>query len=393
MPRVTIKAGGSHSFDEPGEAASFLEQFLERAGYSKDLYWEARIERTGQTPWDSPPVRIIGFKHWVIYVRVKPTIDATVDHFMSLLIPDNSGYSAEEVYRQLKSNVKSFNRFVRTHGARQKATEPGMTTDELPTVQSNLSTQTPVAEREQSPPPAAAAAAPVPASTPSPLPAPAPAPSAPQRPVLDAASSGLEFETLTGVTRHPEKLRYVLTFIDHVSKLEPGSAMGFKKALRKAAGWSNQPIRAVALVLAWLCKHDYVSKVCDDHDQVINYRLTPRGGALALAGLGAASGPVPGSTGVPSGARTRDEPRPAARALPDLDPGTLLIRFREKAQELADAGRRLEANREKYREMQANLKQLDEEYNEIARILVANREASALLSRLLELQGSVPMRS
>jgi len=196
----------------------------------------------------------------------------------------------------------------------------------------------------------------------------------------------LDFETLTGVTRHPEKLRYVLTFVDQASKTEPGNAMAFKKALRKAAGWSDQPIRAVALVLAWLCKHDYVVKIKDDYDQVINYKLTPRGASLALSGLGAASGQVPGGKpsddlqGLPHG------------IMPDLDPGTLLIRFREKAQELADAGRRLEVNREKYRELQAQLKQLDDEYNEIARILVANREASALLCRLLELQGSVPIR-
>jgi hypothetical protein len=126
MPRVTIKGSGSHPGDDPGDAAGLLEQFLERAGYTKDLLWEARIEKTGQAPWDSPPVRIIGFKHWVIYVRVKPTIDADVDLYMSLLIPDSSGYAAEDVYRQLKANVKSFNRFVRTQESREKATEPGM---------------------------------------------------------------------------------------------------------------------------------------------------------------------------------------------------------------------------------------------------------------------------
>jgi hypothetical protein len=387
MPRVTIKGSGSHPGGDSGDAAELLEQFLERAGYTKDLHWEARIEKTGQAPWDSPPVRIIGFKHWVIYVRVKPTIDADVDLYMSLLIPDSSGYSAEDVYRQLKVNVKSFNRFVRTQEPREKATEPGMKTDAVPTVQSSVPSPDDSIEETPAAVPAAAEE-----STSPPAPAPAPPSSAP---LPETLYGNLEFETLTGVTRHPEKLRYVLTFVDHVSKTEPGSAMGFKKALKKAAGWSNQPIRAVALVLAWLCKHDFVTKIRDEQDQVINYRLTPRGASLAFSGLGAASGPVPGSAFGPSPeAKPRDESRPSPRVvLPDLDPGTLLIRFREKAQELADAGRRLEANREKYRELQATLKHLDEEYNEIARILVANREASALLCRLLELQGTVPMRS
>jgi hypothetical protein len=77
----------------------------------------------------------------------------------------------------------------------------------------------------------------------------------------------------------------------------------------------------------------------------------------------------------------------------EIDVGSLLIRFRDKAQELADAGRRLEANRDKYRELQSQIKLLDDEYNEIAKLLIADREASALLARLLEVQGAVPVRS
>ena len=71
----------------------------------------------------------------------------------------------------------------------------------------------------------------------------------------------------------------------------------------------------------------------------------------------------------------------------------MLIQFREKAQELADAGRRLETNRQKYRELQSQIKQLDEEYNEIAKLLLTNREAGVLVSRLLEIQGSVPIKT
>ena len=76
-----------------------------------------------------------------------------------------------------------------------------------------------------------------------------------------------------------------------------------------------------------------------------------------------------------------------------IDAGALLIQFREKAQELADAGGRLEANRIKYRELQLQIKQLDDEYQEIAKLLLTNREASVLLARLLEIQGSVPIKT
>ena len=76
-----------------------------------------------------------------------------------------------------------------------------------------------------------------------------------------------------------------------------------------------------------------------------------------------------------------------------IDAGALLIQFRDKVQELADAGRRLEANRQKYHELQSQMKQLDEEYQEITKLLLTNREAGVLLSRLLEVQGSVPIKS
>ena len=73
-----------------------------------------------------------------------------------------------------------------------------------------------------------------------------------------------------------------------------------------------------------------------------------------------------------------------------IDPGLLLIRLREKAQEWADAGRRLEANRQKYLEHQAEMKRLDDEYQEISKLLT-NRETLVLLSQLLELPSTTPV--
>ena len=136
MPSVTVKTGGTHQFGSPGEAAEFLDAFLEKAGFVKEFRWEARLEKTAHCSWDSPPVRVVGYKHWVIYLRVKPSINATVDHFVSLLIPDGSGYAAETVYKQLKVLVKSFNRFVRTNGHRKKSLESAMDNEAIPTIPS-----------------------------------------------------------------------------------------------------------------------------------------------------------------------------------------------------------------------------------------------------------------
>ena len=378
MPAVVVKTGGTHQFGSPGEAAEFLDLFLEKAGLVKDFCWEARLEKTAHCSWDSPPVRVVGYKHWVIYLRVKPSINATVDHFVSLLIPDGSGYAAEAVYKQLKGLVKSFNRFVRTNGHRRKVLEPAMEREAIPTVPSPAPAAPDEPTADGAPPaefrPEDAAALNGAAETESPA-----------EPAAEAEPTPV-FDSLAGVTRHPEKLRYVLTHIDRVSQLGVRDALSFKKTLRRECGWTNHPLRATSLILAWLVKNGYVAKVFDDHDTVVNYTLTPRGQLIIVAGGG--------SRIEAADAAARPAPKAApAPPEPQIDHGELLIRFRDKAQELADAGRRLDANRQKYRELQAQLKQLDEEYQEIAKLLLVNREATALLARLLEIQGSVPIKT
>ena len=383
MPPVTVKTGGTHQFGSPGDAAEFLDLFLEKAGIDMDHRWEARLEKTAHCSWDSPPVRVVGFKHWVIYLRVKPSINATVDHFVSLLIPDGSGYAAEAVYRQLKGNVKSFNRFVRSNGHKKKALEPVMERD--------VPAPAPAAPAADLSPGGPARPEDLNGAAAPPEAAPAPAPTAEEAAAPEYIASF--DESLAGVTRHPEKLRYTLIHIDRVSQLGLGDALTFKKTLRREAGWTHHALRAVSLILAWLVKHGYVAKELDDNGQVTNYKLTPRGEVIVASPPRPAE-PAAAGASHPQPARPAPAPAPVkAPPPPEVDVGQLLIRFHEKAQELADAGRRLDANRAKHRELQAQVKQLDEEYQEIAKLILLNREATALLARLLEIQGSVPVRS
>jgi len=384
MPTVVVKTGGTHQFGSPGEASEFLDLFLEKAGFVKEFRWEARLEKTAHCSWDSPPVRVVGYKHWVIYLRVKPSINATVDHFVSLLIPDGSGYGAETVYKQLKGLVKSFNRLVRTAGHRKKIMEPAMDREAIPTIPSPAPLPPEVDEFAANGLPAegedhALETAPLNGAA---VNGDAAAPAPP--PEIQAEPTPV-FDSLAGVTRHPEKLRYVLTHIDRVSTLGLRDALTFKKTLRRECGWTNHPLRATSLILAWLVKHGYVAKILDENEVVTNYALTTRGQACIAVGPRAESAP---------GTAHRAAPKPAApRPEPVIDSGALLIQFREKAQELADAGGRLEANRNKYRELQLQIKQLDDEYQEISKLLLTNRESSVLLARLLEIQGSVPIKT
>ena len=69
------------------------------------------------------------------------------------------------------------------------------------------------------------------------------------------------------------------------------------------------------------------------------------------------------------------------------DFGRVLIDFRAVAQTLAEAGTKLEENRKKHAEHQAEMKKLDAEYEEIARGLGRDGESHRLLRRVLELHG------
>jgi type VI secretion system protein ImpA len=68
------------------------------------------------------------------------------------------------------------------------------------------------------------------------------------------------------------------------------------------------------------------------------------------------------------------------------DFGRVLIDFRSLAQNLAEAGAKLEENRKKYAELQAELKKLDAEYEEISRKIGRDGESHDLLRRFIELQ-------
>ena len=105
-------------------AAAFLDLFLQKAGLVKERRWDARLDKTASCSWDSPPVRVVAYKNRIIYLRVKPSLNATVDHFVRLLIPDGVGCTAETAYKQLKALVKPFHRFVRVHGSRKKEAAP-----------------------------------------------------------------------------------------------------------------------------------------------------------------------------------------------------------------------------------------------------------------------------
>ena len=119
-------------------AAAFLDLFLQRAGLVKERRWDVRLDKTAACRWDSPPVRVVAYKNRIIYLRVKPSLNATVDSYVRLLIPAGAGSAAETVYKQLKALVKPFHHFVRINGRRKKGSEPATASDVAPTIAASL---------------------------------------------------------------------------------------------------------------------------------------------------------------------------------------------------------------------------------------------------------------
>jgi hypothetical protein len=123
MPAVVLKSAATPPFGAPGNAAEFLDRFLETAGLTQEHRWEARLDKTAACGWDSPPVRVVGYKGRIIYLRVKPSLNAAVDHLARLLIPNGAAFVGETVYRRLSALVPSFNRVARAQKRRKTASQ------------------------------------------------------------------------------------------------------------------------------------------------------------------------------------------------------------------------------------------------------------------------------
>jgi type VI secretion system protein ImpA len=109
-----------------------------------------------------------------------------------------------------------------------------------------------------------------------------------------------------------------------------------------------------------------------DQEPTENGQASPGAGAIAVEGVSVPRRKVVASTG------------PDQEA---LDYGRLLIDFQERAKQLAEAGVKLKANRDKYAELLAELKKLDEEYDAVSRLISQSQEGYQLIAKLAKLPG------
>lgn len=108
---VVIESAGDHGFDLPHLKRSggeeLIQRLLEKAGFETSIEWRVRVNEKQPCSGMTPPVTVIRYKEWGVYLRIKPG-DNNTCHNVTLLI--SGDFTASEVYSKLDSVRKSFNR-------------------------------------------------------------------------------------------------------------------------------------------------------------------------------------------------------------------------------------------------------------------------------------------
>lgn len=327
MPKVSIQSAGDHFFDidhirrEGGE--ELLESLLEKANYSGE--WKARVEKKLSCGAHTPPLAVVGYKPWGVYIKIKPG-DNNTCHYCTLLMA--SGFTGEKVFNSFKDKIKSINRNWRK-GEREDVAPS------IPLVHHHVLPIPIVKEEKKEENPVLVESLPM------------------KQPVEE-----ITFKTLKGIAKNGIKLGFVLKKIQEICSLGiTKSKKDFVEMLQKACNWEPHKLNAVGRVVFELCKFNYLLEVRNDRNKIKDYCLTKEG--LNLVG--------------------KEEVKQQRKHVETIDKGQFIIQFREKAQEIADAGLKLESNRKKYLELEEEMKKLNSEYQEIVNLISQNSEIKKIL--------------
>jgi hypothetical protein len=354
-PIVKVFTAGSHfaGDQKPSESSSILETMLIRSGYAKGYEWECRVDKMRHCSAESRPVRIIGFKNYGVIMRVKPNVNATLDYQMTLLIPEGSGYSAKNLFDQLKANEKSVSRWVRQTEKQERQEEP-MHTILTPPYESTPH-QEPMTPMVSSNGHAA--------------------------PVIEEDRP--EFKTLQGVVKNHDKLKYVLSKIQAVDEMDfCRNKAQFTETVKHECKWDKEghTTGAVSRVLTELVKCEYLMELVNERDKIIGFTLSDEGKDFLLQ----SEDIKPATKVIKEVAPKKEEPKVNI-------PG-LLVDLRDKLQELADVASKITSNNLEKEEILKKLAFLDRENEELSKILHQNKESQDVLNKLGALISPLPMR-
>jgi len=332
-PTVKVFTAGDHfqGYDKPEKSSEFVEALLQRCGYTKPYTWECRVDKLKHCSGESRPIRIVGFKNYGVILRVKPYLTAAIDFQMTLYIPTGSGYSAKNLFDQLKANEKSISRSIR----QQEKKETQVHTTTVSPVKIHTPEETVIVEE--------------------------------YRP---------EFKTLQAVVKTHDKLKYILNKIKTVNAYDfCRNKVQFTETLRHECKWDkeNHSKGAVGRVLSELVKHDYLMEVINERDKIIGYTITEKAEHLLKNHTIVVQPPK------------QQESR--------VNIPLLLVSMREKLQELADVANKINTNNLQKAEFLEKISALDKENEELSQVMSQSKEVQDVLDKLGQLVVPLPIRT
>lgn len=383
--RVEVFAAGSHHHAELPQADKLIELALTKANLTGDFLWKVRIDKMQHCDSYSPVIRILGYKDFGVIVRLKAEPNATVDHRLTVLVPNGCGWSAQYIHDNLKRVEKTISRNwrkeyrqqrqpVTTQGSsrlglavlEKELVEAGVNGDGssvvaiggtadaylIPNGQHDLAEDVievhseVVIKKEHT---------------------------HPYRHLDD-----ITWDNLRAVSIDERKLLFLLLIVDDVSKESCRNKDHWLYFMVKYTGWTQFLPRIISRACNELAHQEYLIEVVGDRNKFLRYELSDKGRIIVdreRKRLGIKT------------IETKQAPAPVIEAPAPTDYGNILRRFSTKAQELADladAGARLLAiDAEKEQHLQA-IKVLDEESARIQNLL---RENAAMIPHIEGLMG------
>lgn len=347
-PVVKVFTAGDHfhGYEKPADATEMLEILLKRSGYTKPFEWECRIDKLKHCSPETRPIRVIGYKPYGVSIRVKPSFDSTIDYLATLFVPQGSGYSAADLYKQLHNNEKSVSRVIRQTEREEKKVTP------VPVM------------------PIPVMMAPV---------VPVPKVEKVEVPVQTAPEVRPDFINLQAIIKDHNKLGYVLCKVASVEKMNFfRTKVQFVEAVRHECKWDkeNHTLSASTRALSELTKHEYLMEVLNERDKIIGYCLSEKGKEF----LGKFK---PAEVVYTKPAVLKQEPV--------FNLADMLVNLRDKLRELADVANKIAANNEQKNQLQSQIDVIDRDNEELSKVIHKNKDSYEVLTRLGQVVVPLPM--
>lgn len=386
---IVIESAGSHVFDlghirrQGGE--DLLHRLLEAAELPLHLPWRLQVQKKLNCNAETPPVRVVDEpRKWTVHLKIKPG-DNNTCHYCSLLMPN--GFSGENLYFQLAKASAELGRNWRHKAVEPSNGTPGRSFEELFREPLAAAESKTAAKPEEPAPiqqeatfletPSLAPQQTMPLET-EPLSAAPPAPREVEPCLVANARSG----RVRGWLNDADKIRLLLLAIHEINETGVYPQEQWADLLCKRMDWEGANRHEVGGVLTGLVRKDLIERRLRG-SKPYGYMLSEQGQRLIADLIGSLPLPASPRSSVaqpPADLSSAAFVRRGGSAAADI-----IRSFGPVAKQFLEANARLETIARREEELRDELELLEQEREQICRLLDDNQVQSVLanLARLL----------